>query len=99
MDEQMRLLALNLFFLLMAARASHADDAAQSLLTKHCLTCHSGAKPKGDFDQAKLPRDFTSQGEHWQGVLDRLHPHISFVRRNAAAGRGLAGLSTPRHLR
>lgn len=73
----MRLLGLRIastFYLFVITPAfSRADDAAQSLLTKHCVICHSGAKPKGDFDLAKLPRDFAAQGEHWQGVLDRLN--------------------------
>jgi len=49
--------------------AGHRDFFGQ-----HCATCHSGEKPKGDFDSKTLAGDFTDkklQG-HWLTVLDQL---------------------------
>jgi hypothetical protein len=76
----MRLVALALL-LLLAGVASGRDDGptqfdaeVKPFLARHCLTCHSGEKPKGDFSLDKLAPDFTDEKARarWQGVLSRV---------------------------
>lgn len=45
-----------------------------AFFTRHCEKCHSGEKPKGGFDIARLPADFSdaSNREHWQRVLEQV---------------------------
>lgn len=45
------------------------------LLQKHCASCHSGEKPKGDLRIDKLDPDLVKgkDGDHWREVLDRLN--------------------------
>lgn len=49
-------------------------DAAQSLFASHCLDCHSGPEPEGDFLLDSLNRDFTdaSNRELWEAVAEQL---------------------------
>lgn len=51
-----------------------ANDPAHLLFTQHCLKCHSGAKPKGDFLIESLSPDFSNRKnrEQWLTVLDQL---------------------------
>jgi uncharacterized protein DUF1592/uncharacterized protein DUF1588/uncharacterized protein DUF1587/uncharacterized protein DUF1585/uncharacterized protein DUF1595/cytochrome c len=78
----MRLAAVAIL-LLVAGVASGRDEApaigqfdaqVKPFLARHCISCHSGAKPKGDFDLEKLAPDFTDDTSRakWQGVLSRV---------------------------
>lgn len=50
------------------------DQRVKPFLTKHCLECHSGAKPKGDFHIDKISQDFANEAarEHWSKVLKKI---------------------------
>src|SRR5438128_9728677 len=61
------------------AFAQHFDtkqyrDQIRPLLARHCLECHSGEKPKGDFRLDRLSADFADRAtnERWQAVLARV---------------------------
>jgi len=55
-----------------------ADQAfsttVEPVLKAHCITCHSGEKPKGDFDLSALARapEFAKNAGAWKSVMDRL---------------------------
>jgi hypothetical protein len=51
-----------------------ANDPAHLLFTQHCLKCHSGVKPKGEFLIESLSPDFSNRKnrEQWLTVLDQL---------------------------
>jgi hypothetical protein len=78
----MRLVASALFLLPTGAAfgrddvqaAKQFDGQVKPFIARHCLSCHSGAKPKGDFDLEKLKADFTDDKSRakWQGVLSRV---------------------------
>src|SRR4051794_20555272 len=71
----MRLLLVSSVCLLLVAPAPAADPAFEAvapLLKTYCVSCHSGDKPKGDLDLAKLAPDFAQNGAAWKGVYDRL---------------------------
>ena len=65
----MRLVASVLSFLLAGAAfgrdeapaAKQFDAQIKPFLARHCLSCHSGEKPKGDFDLEKLAHDFNDE--------------------------------------
>jgi mono/diheme cytochrome c family protein len=46
-----------------------------SIFQKHCISCHSGEKAKGDLRIDKLDPDLVTgkDGDHWREVLDRLN--------------------------
>ena len=50
------------------------DEQVRTFLTKHCQECHSGAKPKGDFNLDKLAPDFdnSEHRDRWLAVLKRV---------------------------
>jgi hypothetical protein len=45
---------------------------ATPLLTRFCVGCHSGDKPKGKLNLENLPPDFQRHEREWKAVLDRL---------------------------
>ena len=58
----------SVLLLLLAGVASGRDDGPKQFdvevkpfLARHCLSCHSGEKPKGDFSLDKLAPDFTDE--------------------------------------
>ena len=54
--------------------AQKPDDPFRTFLTKHCQECHSGEKPKGDFNLDKLAPDFDNAAnrERWLAVRKRV---------------------------
>src|SRR5205823_6453809 len=54
--------------------AKQYDDQIRPFLARHCLECHSGAKPKGDFRLDQLSSDFAdpTSRERWLTVLKRV---------------------------
>lgn len=71
----------SVLLLLLGGVASGRDDGSKQFdvevkpfLARHCLSCHSGEKPKGDFSLDKLAPDFTDEKarSRWQGVLSRV---------------------------
>ncbi|HEY7424832.1 MAG TPA: DUF1592 domain-containing protein, partial [Gemmataceae bacterium] len=50
------------------------DDPFRTFLTKHCQQCHSGKKPKGDFNLNNLAPDFDNAAnrERWLAVRKRV---------------------------
>jgi mono/diheme cytochrome c family protein len=57
-----------------AEPAPKPDDPVRAFLTTHCRACHSGEKPKGDFDLDKLGPDFENptNRERWHAALARV---------------------------
>jgi hypothetical protein len=57
-----------------AATPGAGNDPASSLFADHCQKCHSGEKPKGDFEIASLTPDFSDRKnrEKWLAVRDKL---------------------------
>src|SRR5262245_13794554 len=56
------------------ADAKVYDRQIRPFLARHCLECHGGEKPKGDFRLDRLAPDFadaTNRGQ-WQNVVKRL---------------------------
>src|SRR2546426_562965 len=55
--------------------AQKPDDRFRTFLTRHCLECHSGEKPKGDFSLDQLAPDFDNAAnrERWLAVRKRVH--------------------------
>src|SRR5205085_12410645 len=55
-------------------RSKPADDPAQRLFAQHCQKCHSGAKPKGDFQIEQLSADFADRKnrDQWLKVLEEI---------------------------
>ena len=51
-----------------------SNDAARLLLSQHCQKCHSGSKPKGDFQIERLSPDFSDRKnrELWLNVMEQL---------------------------
>jgi Protein of unknown function (DUF1592)/Protein of unknown function (DUF1588)/Protein of unknown function (DUF1587)/Protein of unknown function (DUF1585)/Protein of unknown function (DUF1595)/Planctomycete cytochrome C len=51
-----------------------SDDKVLTFLARHCLECHAGEKPKGDFNLEKLAADFADKAnrERWLAVQDQL---------------------------
>ncbi len=49
-------------------------EPAGPFLTQHCQTCHTGAKPKGNFSLDSLTRDFNDKAnrERWLAVSEQL---------------------------
>jgi len=76
------------------ARAADATPA-QAFLTKHCQSCHSGAKPKGDFLVADLKPDFADEANRtrWEKVVEQVQsdtmPPKGKLRPPAAEVKGL----------
>ena len=71
------------------------------VLKTYCISCHSGAKPKGDLSLDKLTADFAANGEAWASVLKRLSeesmppegkPRPTAAERQAVASWGTSGL-------
>jgi len=52
----------------------HYDDRVRPFLVRHCLECHGGEKPKGDFRIDQLAPDFANDEgrERWQTVRERV---------------------------
>jgi mono/diheme cytochrome c family protein len=50
------------------------DRRASEFLTAHCQKCHTGEKPKGDFDLASLTTNFADKTnrERWLKVLEQV---------------------------
>jgi hypothetical protein len=57
-----------------AAGGRDGADAIGPFLARHCLDCHEGDKPKGDFRLDRLPRDLADPAsrERWLTVLERV---------------------------
>jgi mono/diheme cytochrome c family protein len=57
-----------------AAAVTPSKDPARLLFADHCQKCHSGAKPKGDFQIESLTQDFSDRKnrELWLTVLEQL---------------------------
>ena len=57
-----------------AAGDQASIKAARLLFDHHCQKCHSGKKPKGDFEIANLSPDFANRKnrEQWLDVLEKL---------------------------
>ena len=77
------LVALSGLALLAAAGAAASEappavpaggDPVGPFLARHCLDCHEGDKPKGDFRLDRLSRDLTDPAvrERWLTVLERV---------------------------
>src|SRR5262249_15078675 len=62
------------FLIVPVARAAEGKLPAkiEPILKAHCITCHSGDKPKGDLDLSVLTTDFAKDSAVWKTVLDRL---------------------------
>lgn len=56
------------------SKAKATDHPASSFLAVHCEKCHSGEKPKGEFNLASLTTDFSikSNRERWLKVLEQV---------------------------
>jgi mono/diheme cytochrome c family protein len=54
--------------------AGRHDDLVRPFLARHCLECHAGDKPKGDFRLDRLAPDFTDDAVRgrWLAVLKRV---------------------------
>jgi hypothetical protein len=57
-----------------AANAKPYDEHIRPFLVRHCLGCHGGEKPKGNFRLDRLAPDFADQvsRERWWAVLERV---------------------------
>src|SRR5688572_11309423 len=57
-----------------AVDATAFESEFRPLLTRYCVTCHSGEKPKGNLRLDKLPPDFADAAsrKHWAAVIVRL---------------------------
>ena len=57
-----------------AAEAKYFDEQFRPLFTKHCVECHSGAKPKGNLslDVLKLDLADTVARAKWTAIVERL---------------------------
>src|SRR5438034_1331105 len=57
-----------------APDAKQFDDQFRPLLVRHCVACHSGAKPKGNLRLDNLGLDLADAAnrEHWEAVIERL---------------------------
>ncbi len=62
--------------LLVAASGAGAADPTfaevAAVLKTYCVSCHGGAKPKGDLDLSVLAADFAKQGDAWKSVMERV---------------------------
>ena len=67
---------VSLIALFICMRLSADDELAgpKDFFRQHCETCHSGAKPKGDFDLKTLAGNFSDKKVRglWLTVLDQL---------------------------
>ena len=54
--------------------AKQFNDVIKPILAANCFSCHSGAKPKGDFPLDQLKPDFADEAtrEHWLRVSERV---------------------------
>lgn len=54
--------------------AAQYPDEIRPFLTKHCLGCHSGEKPKGDLRLDRLTPDFSTAAgrKQWDTVAERM---------------------------
>src|SRR5688572_15194989 len=57
-----------------AAVSAKLASETQAFLGKHCHQCHSGPKPKGDFDLKGLPPTFSDKPnrQQWRKVVEQL---------------------------
>ncbi|MCA9140174.1 MAG: DUF1592 domain-containing protein, partial [Planctomycetales bacterium] len=57
-----------------AANKSDADSLWHQFLAEHCRTCHSNDQPKGDFQVARLSKNFDDPDNlsNWTSVLEQL---------------------------
>jgi hypothetical protein len=62
-----------------AARAAEpgplpSDDPTRSFLAKHCQSCHTGEKPKGDFRLDSLTQEFNNKEtrERWLALSEKV---------------------------
>lgn len=60
--------------LLLSSCADPYQDQVRPFLSRHCLECHSGEKPKGDFrlDQLGSNLNDAKNRQQWEGILNRL---------------------------
>ena len=54
--------------------ARHYDDQVRPFFVRHCVECHGGEKPKGNFRIDLLAPAFTDEEsrERWRAVLERV---------------------------
>jgi hypothetical protein len=54
--------------------AAPLDAHLRPFFDQHCVKCHSGEKPKGDWRIDELTMDFADKGsrDRWQSVLEKL---------------------------
>ena len=57
-----------------ASGANVFENEFRPLLTRYCISCHSGDKPKANLRLDKLEPDFSDAAsrKHWAAVVDRL---------------------------
>src|SRR5438105_2479796 len=55
-------------------KSADYEQKVKPLITARCLECHSGAKPKGDFNLERLPTDFAKDAnqKQWLKALERV---------------------------
>lgn len=65
---------IGLLFTLPAWAAEPVSGGPPAFFGKHCHECHSGAKPKGDFNLKGLPTEFAAKAnrEQWLKVIEQL---------------------------
>src|SRR3954462_11143519 len=77
----MRIRVLPISVLLLIARVARGgdldrqfSDRVQPFVQTYCVSCHSGEKPKGDFDITRFTSLdlITKDQQHWSLVLERL---------------------------
>ncbi len=56
------------------ADAQPADDPARAFFARHCQSCHTGPKPRGNFRVDRLAPDFIDKAnrERWLAVLEQV---------------------------
>ena len=67
-----RVLASLAFVLTGPTDAADFDQAVAPVLKEHCLKCHSGDKPKGDFSLDGITSDFVKHGDIWKNVFEKV---------------------------
>src|SRR4051812_14407695 len=58
----------------LAADTTSFEKQLRPVLETHCLKCHGGDKPKGEFALDRLPPDFRSAANRsqWRAVIERI---------------------------
>mgnify|MGYP005741444927 CR=1 FL=1 len=66
---------ISIFLLAAIVGFSHAAEAFEGFLQKHCIACHGPKKSKGDLRLDQLSRDFKSgvDGQVWAEVVEKIN--------------------------